>query len=228
MTAAAPDVDVLAFDVYGTLVDTSGQEERIAEVVGQGSAGAFSDAWRQTQLAYTFRRGLMGRYVDFEVCTAQALDATATGFGVELAAGDRDQLLTGYRSLPAYEDALPALQALSTAGRRCVAFSNGVAAAVLELLEHAGLRDLLDDVVSVDEIHRYKPDPAVYHHLLDRVGATGDRTMLVSGNSFDVIGARSAGLRAAWLRRDPGVALDPWGIEPDVVLSTLGDLGRGP
>jgi 2-haloacid dehalogenase len=120
---------------------------------------------------------------------------------------------------------------LAAAGRRCVAFSNGVAASVTELLEHAGLSGLLDDVVSVDEVGSYKPDPVVYQHLLERVGAEADSTMLVSGNSFDVIGAKSVGLRAAWLRRSDTAVLDPWGVDPDVTvrdLTELAELSRGP
>jgi len=219
-----PDVDVLAFDVYGTLVDTEGQVRRLAEFLDPGSAATFSTAWRQTQLAYTFRRGLMDAYVDFEVVTAQALDATAASHGVELAVEDRHELLAGYRTLPAYDEVPAALRSLSDDGRRCVAFSNGVAAAVTQLLEHAGLRELLDDVVSVDEVGSYKPDPVVYRHLLERVGADADRTMLVSGNSFDVIGAKTVGLRAAWLRRSDAACLDPWGVDPDVTVRDLAEL----
>jgi 2-haloacid dehalogenase len=226
-----PDVAVLAFDVYGTLVDTGGQVRRLAAILGSRSSADFSDAWRQTQLAYTFRRGLMGAYVDFDVVTAQALDATAASFGFDLALADRRRLLEGYRSLPPYDDVPAALRMLAAAGRRCVAFSNGVAASVTELLEHAGLSGLLDDVVSVDEVGSYKPDPVVYQHLLERVGAEADSTMLVSGNSFDVIGAKNVGLRAAWLRRSDTAVLDPWGVDPDVTvrdLTELAELSRGP
>jgi hypothetical protein len=55
--------------------------------------------------------------------------------------------------------------------------------------------------------------------------------MLVSGNSFDVIGAKSVGLRAAWLRRSDTAVLDPWGVDPDVTvrdLTELAVLSRGP
>jgi 2-haloacid dehalogenase len=218
-----PDVDALALDVYGTLVDTGGQVERLRTMVGD-RAPAFSDAWRAVQLEYTFRRGLMRDYVDFAVCTAQALDAVAGRFDVELTEAQRRELLEGYGSLPAYDDAAQALERLAGSGVRTVAFTNGLAASASALLEHAGLLSLLDDVVSVDEVGSFKPDPAVYHHLLQRLGLPAPRVALVSGNSFDVIGAQHAGLSTVWVRRDPRAALDPWGIDPDRTVAALTDL----
>jgi 2-haloacid dehalogenase len=218
--------DVLAFDVYGTLVDTAGVVDRLRALVGD-RATDFSDAWRAHQLGYSFRRALMRDYVEFGTCTAQALDHTAATMGVELTDTDREELLAAYGRLPAFPDAAPALAGLVDAGRRVVAFSNGPAASVTALLEHAGLRPLLDDVVSVDEVGSFKPDPAVYHHLLERVASRAQRVVMVSGNSFDVLGAKSAGLQAAWVRRTETALLDPWGVEPDTVVTDLTGLLTG-
>ncbi len=217
------DHDVLALDVYGTLVDTGGVVERLREVVGE-RAPAFSDAWRQHQLGYSWRRALMGAYVDFGVCTAQSLDHTAAEFGTPLTGADRDDLLATYGRLPAFPDVAPALTSLRDEGRRVVAFTNGPVAAADALLGRAGLRDHLHDVVSADEVGSFKPDPAVYRHLLSRVGAPADRVVVVSSNSFDVLGAKHAGLQAAWVRRSEATRLDPWGVEPDAVVSDLGGL----
>ncbi|WP_432478044.1 haloacid dehalogenase type II [Nocardioides sp. GXQ0305] len=221
MTLAAHDV--LAFDVYGTLVDTGGVVDRLTAVVGD-RAGAFSDAWRQQQLGYSWRRALMRDYVDFGTCTAQALDHTAAVFGTTLGEEDRSNLLATYRRLPAFPDVAPALARLAGEGRRTVAFSNGPVAAADELLVAAGVRDHLSDVVSTDEIRSFKPDPAVYHHLLERVATVADRVVLVSSNSFDVLGAKRAGLQAAWVRRTEAAVLDPWGVAPDATVTDLTQL----
>ncbi len=226
MTTLTPDVDALALDVYGTLVDTGGQVERLRSLVGD-RAPAFSDAWRQVQLEYTFRRALMREWVDFGVCTAQALDAVAQRFSVTLADDDRQALLDGYRRLPAYDDALLALERLRDSGVRCVAFTNGVEVSARDLLDHAGLLPLLDDVVTVEPVRSFKPDPAVYAHLLASLDLPAPRVALVSGNSFDVIGAKHSGLAAVWVRRSPGAALDPWGVAPDRTVSTLTELVPG-
>ena len=93
-----------------------------------------------------------------------------------------------------------------------------------EVLKNADLLELVDDVISVDEVRTFKPDPTVYAHAVERLGQTARATWLVSSNPFDIIGARIAGLCTAWLKRDPKAVFDPWGVEPDLVLSRLDQL----
>ena len=59
----------LAFDVYGTLIDTRGVLETLEKWLDTGDALSVSKLWREKQLEYSFRRGLMRDYVDFSVCT---------------------------------------------------------------------------------------------------------------------------------------------------------------
>jgi 2-haloacid dehalogenase len=54
----------LAFDVYGTLVDPSGMAAHLAPDLG-AKAAEFADCWREKELEYSFRRGLMHNYADF-------------------------------------------------------------------------------------------------------------------------------------------------------------------
>ncbi|QZY29065.1 haloacid dehalogenase type II [Nocardioides coralli] len=223
---ALPAHDTLAFDVYGTLIDTSGVVEQLTEVVGD-RAGDFSERWRTTQLGYSWRRALMKDYVDFGVCTAQALDHTAATMAVDLTEDQRAHLLAAYGALPAFPDTAPALRQLSEAGSRLVAFSNGPATAVIGLLDAAGIGDLVSDVVSADDISTFKPDPAVYHHLLERCATEAQRAVVVSSNAFDVIGAQGAGLGSVWVRRSEAVAWDPWDVEPDLTVGALTDLVDG-
>ena len=213
----------LAFDVYGTLIDTHGVIDTLRPHLGQ-SAEAFSRAWRERQLEYSFRRGLMQCYEPFSVCTSQALDFTCSQFGLQLTPGARNELLGAYRTLPAFKDAQDGQARCREAGFRLFAFSNGSAEPVDALLAQAGLRAYFLDVVSVDEVKSFKPNPGVYAHFLRRAGAAGSEAWLISGNPFDVIGARSAGLRAAWVRRSPEVPFDPWGIEPTLTVTSLADL----
>ena len=213
----------LAFDVYGTLIDTHGVITALQAHLGP-RAGDFSRAWRDKQLEYSFRRGLMQQYEPFSVCTSQALDYTCSRFGLDLRPENRKQLLDAYRTLPAFKDATEGLARAREAGHRLFAFSNGSADAVEALLSQAGIRDFFLDVVSVDEMKSFKPNPGVYAHFLRRAGASGSGAWLISGNPFDVIGALSAGMRAAWVRRSPEALFDPWGIEPTLTIDSLSDL----
>ncbi len=215
----------LAFDIYGTLIDTNGVVTALGELDALGDKAAeFSRAWREKQLEYTFRRGLMQNYADFAVCTRQALDCLCAVYRIELTDAEKDRLLEVYRTLPAFDDAGEGLELLSTAGFRIHAFSNGSAKAVETLLQTAGIRDYFLDVVSVEDLRSFKPNPAVYAHFLRRVGATGADAWLISGNPFDVIGAISAGMKGAWVKRSPDAVFDPWGIEPTVTIRSLTEL----
>ena len=213
----------LAFDVYGTLIDTHGVVAALRELVGE-RAPAFSQTWRDKQLEYSFRRGLMQNYQTFAVCTRQALDYTCAVYQTPLNAEQKQQLLDSYRVLPAFADAPEALRQLRSAGVRQYAFSNGSGEAVETLLVTAGIRDLFQGVVSCDDLRSFKPNPAVYAHFLRQAETTGEAAWMISGNPFDVIGARSAGMRAAWVKRSPAAVFDPWGLEPTLTVASLVEL----
>jgi 2-haloacid dehalogenase len=140
---------------------------------------------------------------------------------VELRDEDRATLLEAYRRLPSFPDALPAIRGLRAAGFKLAAFSNGVESSLRALLEHAGILPHLDAVVSVDDLKTYKPKPRVYRYLAKRLGLPLQSTWLASSNGWDAIGAKAAGLRAAWIKRNAGDTLDPWGITPDLVAPNL-------
>lgn len=214
---------VLALDVYGTLVDTASVQGALAAVAGD-RAGEASRAWRAKQLEYAFRRSLMDAYADFDRCTADALEHTLQTLGIAVDPAAKARLLGAYRDLAPYPGTAEALATLAAAGHALYAFSNGTPKTLQALLGGAGLAEHLRDIVSVDEVGRYKPDPAVYAHFLARTGAGPARTWLVSANPFDVSGALNAGWRAAWIRRDERTPFDPWGGPPSRVVKDLAAL----
>ena len=213
----------LALDVYGTLIDPLGIGQQLRDYIG-AAAPAFARRWRDKQIEYLYRRALMRDYVDFPTCTRHALEYTDAELGADLSAEAREALLRRYTELPAYADAAPALAALSAADHRLYAFSNGHPDDLDALLAHAGLNDLLDGIVSVHAVRSFKPDPAVYAHFLEQATSTAADTWLVSGNPFDVIGARACGWSAAWVRRDPAAVFDPWEFEPTATITGLDEL----
>lgn len=194
-----------AFDVYGTLIDTSGVTGALQKMLrAKKKAADFADHWRQKQLEHTFRYGLMAHYRNFRVCTRLALDYCCAAYGAKLSEEQRDELMTAYLQLPAFDDAVAGLQQLKDAGAKMFAFSNGVPADLEDLLTQAGLLEFFVDVVSVDEVNTFKPSIAVYRHFLRRADdMEPSEAWLISGNAFDIAGARAAGWHALWLRRNP-------------------------
>lgn len=207
--------NAIAFDVYGTLIDTQAVTSRLTELVGD-KAPAITRAWRQKQLEYSFRRGLMRDYCDFSVCTREALVFACREASVEISDDALEQAMQAYADLEAFADVRPGLETLHRDGISLYAFSNGSRKAVERLLRRAEIDDYFTGIVSVEDVRSFKPDPAVYAHLLQSCGLPAAHVYLVSGNPFDVLGAANAGLRTAWLHRDPNAIFDPWGVKPDI------------
>lgn len=218
----------LAFDVYGTLIDTNGVDTALDKMLATASdrvsTALFSRTWREKQLEYSFRRGLMQQYESFAVCTSQALEYTSRFFDVPLSDSQKKDLLETYRELPAFDDVPEGLDRVRDAGFRSFAFSNGSREAVEHLLITAGIRDSFDGVVSTEDLRSFKPNPAVYCHFLRESGAAGGDAWMISGNPFDVLGALSSGMKAAWVRRTPDKVFDPWGQEPTITVDGLASL----
>jgi 2-haloacid dehalogenase len=220
----SPSSTVLAFDVYGTLIDPFHMEEHLRPAFGQRAREA-SEMWRGKQLEYSFRRALMKKYQDFNHCTAQALRFVCAQLGTTLSEETQKDFMSQYLKLPAYADVPAALESLAARGFQIVACSNGTESAVRGLLEYAGVLPRFSAIVSTDRIRTFKPDPAVYEYLAAETRAPKEKVWMISSNPFDVIGAKACGLRTAWVRRDAKHAFDPWEFQPDVVVPSLHQLG---
>ena len=215
----------LGFDVYGTLIDTHGVIVHLQTLIGD-KATAFSNTWREKQLEYTFRRGLMDCYETFPVCTKEALDYTCLVYETSISDEQKQNLLASYLSLPCFDDVKQGLAELKAEGFRMYAFSNGINDALETLLIHAGIRDYFLDIVSVDGVKTFKPNPLVYRYFLKKTGADADDAWLISSNPFDVIGAISANMNAAWVKRSNKSIFDPWGIAPTITVDGLSGLDQ--
>lgn len=215
----------LAFDVYGTLIDTSGVYQTLENSVGK-DAQTFMDTWRNKQLEYSFRRGLMNAFVDFSVVTREALDYCCLLFDKTLNPTEIRDLMDAYKVLPAFDDVESALKGLSDVDFSKYAFSNGSARAVSSLLENANITHLFDGVVSVEKTRMFKPSPLVYQHFNSETNSEKENTWLISGNPFDVMGAINYGMKGVWVRRFPKTVFDPWEIEPTVIISDLKELKK--
>lgn len=215
----------LAFDVYGTLINTHGLLTQLKELMGD-SAQSFSDTWREKQLEYSFRRSLMRSYLPFSECTRSALEYACKSHRVDVSAEQKFQLLSLYAELPAFQDTLHGLAMLNHEQFRPYAFSNGTEAAVRKLLQASGADQYLLDIVSVDDIKSFKPDPAVYEYFLQRSASDKKQSWLISSNPFDVIGALNFGMKAAWVKRTDAALFDDWEVIPTLIVDSLERIGE--
>ena len=214
--------EALAFDMYGTLVDPIGIRKQLERYLSH-EALRVAEVWRQKQLEYTFLLTIMERYEDFEEVTRKALNYALAAAGQELDQDQKDALIAQYNNLERFEDVEPGLERLKEAGYPMVVFSNGAPHMLEALMEAAGLGSYFQGFVSVDEVKAYKPSPEVYTHVAGRLERPMGEVRLVSSNPFDNIGARAAGMQAAWVDRSGGL-FDTLGSPPEIVVGTLIEL----
>src|SRR3954462_15271418 len=136
------------FDAYGTLFDFHAAVSRYHVAAGP-DATRFSDLWRQKQLEYTWTHTLAGRYLEFWTLTQRALDYCFERFP-SVDRKLRDDLLNAYLRLDAFPDALKVLTELKRRGEHTAILTNGSPAMVGSAVEAAGLKAVLDTVLSVD------------------------------------------------------------------------------
>jgi 2-haloacid dehalogenase len=191
----------VVFDAYGTLLDVHAAASRHSARLG-AQAAAVSTIWRAKQLEYSWILSATGDYEDFSAITARALDTALAAHGVE-DASLRTDLLAAYRTLDAYPDAATTLAALRRSGRATAILSNGEPAMLEEAVAAAGLAPLLDAVLSVHPLRRYKPARAVYELATARFACQPHDIAFVSGNAWDAYGAARFGFRVHWLNRAP-------------------------
>jgi 2-haloacid dehalogenase len=187
------------FDAYGTLFDVHAAIARHRDAAGP-EADRFSEIWRSKQLEYSWTLTLAGRYVDFWTLTERALDfAFARVPSVDRAL--RAKLLDAYLTLDAFPDARPLLTDLKTRAARLAILSNGSPSMLTAAVKAAGIGELLDAIISVDAVRRYKPLPEAYALVTDSLAVAPSDTVFVSSNRWDVMGAVSFGFKAFWINR---------------------------
>jgi 2-haloacid dehalogenase len=214
-------LDAIVFDAYGTLYDVYSVTQR-AESYAPGKGAALASAWRSKQLEATWLRSLMGRYENFDVVTAQALDWACESLGVKLEEAQRAGLLGQYVELAPHPEVRAALPRLKV-GRKCAILSNGAPGTLNKLVENSGLNAMFDAVISVDGLKIYKPDMRVYQLAVDTLGVPKEKIGFVSSNCWDAMGAKTFGFTVYWVNRS-GAPLDKHGPAPDAIIKTLDEI----
>jgi 2-haloacid dehalogenase len=192
-------IHACVFDAYGTLFDVASAALGCADELG-GMAPRLSTLWRDKQLQYTWLRAIQGRHVDFWQVTGDALDFALESLGLTDPVL-RERLMRLYLTLDAHPDAPEALGQLRRAGLATAILSNGSPAMLAAVVRNAGLGDLLDHVLSVEEAGVYKPHSRVYQLAVDRLAVPPREIAFISSNGWDAWAGSAFGMRAIWCNR---------------------------
>ena len=214
------------FDAYGTLFDVYSVAQ-LAEKLFPGHGNALSMLWRDKQIEYTrlvTTSNHGAHYQPFWELTRAALVYALKRLTVQpLAAAHVDQLMNQYHHLTAYPENREVLLALRAKGIATGILSNGNPEMLAMAVKSAGLHDVLDHVISVDIIRKYKTHPDAYALGEAACGLPAAQIAFVSSNSWDALAATWYGYQTLWVNRQ-NAPFEELGTQPTRIGASLRDV----
>jgi 2-haloacid dehalogenase len=206
---------VVAFDVIETLASLEPLRARLTQT---GQPPGLLETWYIRTLRDGMALSATGDYVGF----AEVADAALRGLTHYTISSEQvAHVMAGWDELPAFPDAVPAITQLTEAGLRVACLTNGSASLTSSFVERAGLGSLVDRVISVEEVYRWKPSGVVYRYAAEVMGVlAADHMALVAAHDWDCHGAKRAGLITGWVARKSGGFGAPF-APPDVTGEDL-------
>ena len=211
---------VQVFDVNETLLDLAALDPHFQRIFGDAGVRV---AWFEQMIQSALVATVTGVYHQFGSLAMAALEMTAERVGVELADDDKEAVAAQIRQLPAHPEVAGALRRLRDAGLRLASLTNSTEQVARAQLEHAGLLDTFELVLSADTVRRLKPAPEPYLLAAERLGVAVGEVRLIAAHAWDVAGAARAGCATAVVAR-PGRVLDPLVERPEIVGANLAEV----
>lgn len=211
---------LIVFDVNETLLDLEPIKGSLESIFG---AEPPIGEWFARLLHASLVANTLDQFRSFGDLAAESLINMAGRRGILLRAEDALEALAPMSRLPPHPDVVPGIRRLAVAGRRMVALTNGSQDVANAQVYNAGLADLLERVVSVDEVGRFKPHAAPYLHTAKLMDVPIEKMVLVAAHDWDCAGAMAAGAEAVFVKR-PGAV---WGLPsppPDQQVSNIEQL----
>jgi 2-haloacid dehalogenase len=221
------NIKALTFDLFGTVLDLGGSlAPFIAKFLqGKGSNAdpkRFWEQWRYRQRIEQYQDNIMmlGHSGYLEVAR-RAFVYNLALHGLTSSPGEVKEFMRAWQELSPFPDVVPALERLKTR-YQLVALSNGEPHFLDHLVKNR-VRWKFDEVISVEVVGAFKPHPGIYLRAAGILGLEGNECLMVSANSFDVMGARACGYRGAFVNRY-GLPYEDTPYQPDVVVKDLREL----
>jgi 2-haloacid dehalogenase len=211
---------ILAFDVNETLLDLAALDPLFERAFGDA---AVRPQWFAQVLQLVFVGSITGRDIDFTTAQHGALRMVAARTDTALSDNDADEIVGAMRALPPHPDVAPALDRLRAGGLTLCSLTNSSLEVSRAQLEHAGIADRFEAILSADQVGRLKPAPEPYRLAAETFGAPIGDVRLIAAHAWDCAGAIAAGAQAAFVSR-PGMVLSPVGEQPDLVGRDLDEV----
>ena len=196
------NIKAIIFDAYGTLFDVNSAAEKCKDKIGDKWEG-FANYWRTTQLEYTWLRSLMKKHKDFWQITEDSLDKSMKAFKINIEM--KNELLNLYKVLSPYPEVKETLEKLKEKKYKLAILSNGTPSLLHELVNSNNLKNLFDDIFSIEEVKIYKPSSKVYGMPIKKYNIKHEEVAFLSANTWDVSGGGNYGFTSIWVNRNNNI-----------------------
>jgi len=214
------NIKACVFDAYGTLFDVNSAALKCKEKLGNRWEN-FANAWRTTQLEYTWLRSMMKKHENFWKITEDSLDHTMETFKIKK--GMRNELLNLYKELSPYPEVKKCLESLKNKKIKIAILSNGTPDLLRGLVESNNIQNYFDDIMSIESVGVYKPDSRVYEMPIKKYDCEPKNICFMSSNTWDVSGGGVFGYNSIWVNRSNKV-FDKLSYKPKFVINDLNEL----
>jgi 2-haloacid dehalogenase len=219
-------IQVCMFDQYGTVVDMQGGLTEVAtpylEAKGwTGKPDAFVTWWRRTHFENSMIDALLGKaHTPYREIGHGAVAHVLERARIPYTMDEVRDLVAAIERLKPFPEVPAALTRLQTR-YKLVVLSNGDPDMLETAKAHHGIA--FDRVISVAVANAFKPHVATYTKAAELVGVPLERVLFVANHAFDCIGAKSAGMRTAFIdRRRRPFGLTPH--QPDLIVPSMTEL----
>lgn len=215
-------IKAIAFDAYGTIFDVL-SVATLAEQHFPGHGEALAALWRTKQIDYTRLRTMSDRYEPFSRVTRDALVHAMRALGLPRNDEAAVALMRQYDRLAVFPDAAEGLLRLQARGLPLAILSNGDPPMLEAVVDHGGLADVFDHLLSVDSVGRFKTAPEAYALGPSAFGCDASEILFVSSNAWDACGATWYGYRTFWINR-AGAVPEELGVTPTATGRSMHDV----
>jgi 2-haloacid dehalogenase len=223
-------IKAVVFDAYGTLFDVY-SVGALAESLYPSHGAAIAALWRDKQIEYTRLISLSDPhnpagsryYKPFWELTRLSLRYTLARLKLELTPANEEALMGQYAHLTAFPENLAVLQTLKAKGFATAILSNGNPEMLDSAVTSAGMKNLLDHVISVHDIKQFKTSPSSYALVTQHFPVQNEEVLFVSSNAWDALGATWHGFTTLWVNRQ-GLPHETLGPEPSFTGVSLANV----
>ena len=221
------NVSTLTFDLFGTVLDLAGSLtphiDRFLSNKNTAIDGiSFWAQWRNRQRLEQYQDTILGMgHSGYLTVCKYAFLYTLRANKIEFTYPEIEKFMEVWQELNPFDDAVAGLNRLKEK-YSLVGLSNGEPW-YLEHLANDRIKFEFNNIISVEAAGYFKPHPGVYRKAAQILGTEPSELMMVASHSFDIMGARACGYRAAYVDRyDLPVEETPH--QPDVIVNDFNQL----